>query len=43
MACSLISLMDANGDVGDGLEIAYIKYISVLVYAYWLDIPVVLL
>ena len=35
--------MDANGDVGSGFVIAYIKFSAAFVDASWLDIPGILL
>ena len=43
IACNFLSHMDSNRDVGAGFTISSIKSIDVLVAAYWLDIPDILL
>ena len=43
MACSLVALMDANGDIGDGLDMVSIRYRDALVSTYLLDVPGILL
>ena len=42
IACNFLSPMNANGAVGDGYVISFIKYSATLVADYWLDNPGIL-